>query len=71
MYNNFITNIFKKTMKNYKELIQSFAQEDYEKGLVNLHIHSTYSDGKGDFKDLIKSSLEKISIPLKGSSINT
>lgn len=41
-------------MKNYKELIQSFAQEDYENGLVNLHIHSTYSDGKGDFKDLIK-----------------
>ena len=37
-------------MKDYKELIKSFTKEDYENGDVNLHIHSTYSDGKGDFK---------------------
>lgn len=54
MYNNFITNIFKITMKNYKELIQNFTQEDYQNGLVNLHIHSKYSDGKADFTDIMK-----------------
>ena len=54
MYNDFITNIFKKTMKDYKELIKSFSREDYESGVVNLHIHTTYSDGKGDFKVIIE-----------------
>lgn len=29
---------------DYKELIKSFTKEDYEKN-VNLHIHSTFSDG--------------------------
>lgn len=29
---------------NYKELIKSFTKEDYEKD-VDLHIHSTFSDG--------------------------
>ena len=41
-------------MINYKELIRSFTQEDYENNRVNLHIHSRYSDGKGDFNDLVK-----------------
>lgn len=35
-------------MKNLKE-------EDYLSGKFNLHIHSTYSDGKADFKDIIES----------------
>ena len=56
MYNNFITNIFKKTMRNYKELIKSFTEEDYKSGLVNLHIHTNYSDGKGNFAKFIKDS---------------
>ncbi len=43
-------------MKNYKELIKSFTQEDYEQNRVNLHIHTTYSDGKGDFKTFIAKS---------------
>ena len=35
-------------MKNLKE-------EDFLSGKCNLHIHSTYSDGKADFKDIIES----------------
>lgn len=54
MYNNFITNIFKKTMTNYKELIKSFTEEDYTSGRVNLHIHTTYSDGKANFADIVQ-----------------
>lgn len=45
--------MFKKTMKNYKELIKSFTEKDYQDGIVNLHIHTTYSDGKGDFKEFM------------------
>ena len=40
-------------MKNYKELIKSFTKEDYESGKVNLHIHTTYSDGKAKFADIV------------------
>ena len=39
--------------KNYKELIKSFKREDYEKD-VNLHIHSTFSDGEADVKELVE-----------------
>lgn len=59
MYNNFITNKFKKTIMNYKELIKSFTKEDYLTDKVNLHIHTTYSDGRGDFNSLIKQAEEK------------
>lgn len=45
-------------MTNYKELIKSFTGEDYLSGRVNLHIHSTYSDGRGDFCDLIRQAKE-------------
>ncbi len=54
MYNNFITNKFKKTMIDYKELIKSFTEEDYKEHRVNLHIHTTYSDGAGDFASLVR-----------------
>lgn len=46
-------------MTDYKELIKSFNKEDYTSGRVNLHIHSTFSDGRGDFCDLIKQAKEK------------
>lgn len=46
-------------MTDYKELIKSFTKEDYENNRVNLHLHSTYSDGSGDFIDLIKQAKEK------------
>lgn len=41
-------------MKNYKELIKSFTKEDYLNKKVNLHIHSTYSDGLAEFLDIEK-----------------
>ncbi len=41
-------------MDNIKELIKSFTKEDYECKRVNLHIHSTYSDGQGEFQSLVK-----------------
>ena len=39
-------------MKDYKGLIKSFTKEDYLSGCVNLHIHTTYSDGCGEFKEI-------------------
>ena len=41
---------------DYKELIKSFIEEDYESGRVNLHIHTNYSDGKADFKTIAEQS---------------
>ncbi len=41
-------------MKDYKELIKSFTEEDYEQHRVNLHIHTDYSDGKGNFTTLVE-----------------
>ncbi len=41
-------------MKNYKELIKGFTERDYLEHKVNLHIHTTYSDGRGDFASLVR-----------------
>lgn len=46
-------------MKNIRELIKSFTETDYENNLVNLHIHTAYSDGEGDFKQIIESAKNK------------
>ena len=46
-------------MIDYKEIIKTFTEQDYENERVNLHLHTTYSDGKGDFCDLIKQAKEK------------
>lgn len=43
---------------NYKELIKSFTKEDYEKS-VNLHIHSTFSDGEVNAEELVKQAKTK------------
>jgi len=51
-YNYFITNIFIKTMKNYKDLLKKFTKEDYLEKRINLHIHSKYSDGEAEFTEL-------------------
>lgn len=40
-------------MDNYKDLIKQLTKEDFESGKVNLHIHTTYSDGKAEFKDIV------------------
>ena len=46
-------------MKNYVEIIKTFTQEDFENNLVNLHIHTTFSDGKGDINLLTNQAKEK------------
>lgn len=43
---------------DYKQLIQSFTKEDYEKN-VNLHMHSNFSDGELNVIDLVKQAKEK------------
>ncbi len=51
--------------ESYKELIKSFTKEDYKNG-VNLHIHSTFSDGGVNAVELVAQakakSLKHISI---------
>lgn len=44
--------------KNYIELIKSFKAEDYEKD-VNLHIHSTFSDGGASVEELVAQAKHK------------
>jgi len=46
-------------MKDYKELIKSFTKEDFENNKIDLHIHSTYSDGKAEFLEIVKQAKEK------------
>ncbi len=45
--------------KNIRDLIKSFTPDDYAENRVNLHIHTTYSDGKGDINDLLKQAKSK------------
>lgn len=46
-------------MHDYKELIKQFTKEDFLKGAVNLHIHTTYSDGKADFLEVVEQAKKK------------
>ena len=46
-------------MKNYKDLIKEITKEDYQEGKANLHIHTTYSDGKGAFSDIVNQAKNK------------
>lgn len=41
-----------------KELIKSFTKSDYA-GVVDLHVHSCYSDGTLDFSDIVEQSQRK------------
>lgn len=43
---------------NYKELIQSFTKQDYENN-VNLHVHSTFSDGTVEINELVEQAKQK------------
>lgn len=45
-------------IKDYKELIKSFTKEDYEKN-IDLHVHSTFSDGGVEVNELIEQAKEK------------
>ena len=42
-----------------KELISNFTKDDFVQNRVNLHIHTTYSDGKGDYRDIVCQAQEK------------
>lgn len=39
--------------------IKSFNREDFDNNLVNLHIHTTFSDGKADAFDIVRQAREK------------
>lgn len=41
-------------MKNYTEIIKSLTEKDFTENTANLHMHTTFSDGKGDIKALTK-----------------
>lgn len=44
--------------EDYKELIKSFTQEDYEKN-VDLHIHSVFSDGDIGVNEIVEQAKKK------------
>lgn len=46
-------------MENLRVLLKSFKEEDYKENLVNLHIHTDFSDGTGDAVQIIESAKEK------------
>ncbi len=43
----------------YKDIISEFTAEDYAKNRVNLHIHTTYSDGLADYRTLVNQAKAK------------
>lgn len=42
-----------------KEYIKSLTREDYDTNKVNLHIHTSFSDGEGDVFELLRQAKEK------------
>ena len=46
-------------MENLRELLNSFTKEDYLNKRVNLHIHTSCSDGEGDYRQIVDSAKEK------------
>ena len=46
-------------MTDYKEIIKSFTKEDYSRNLVNLHIHTVFSDGLAEAENIVKQAKEK------------
>ena len=40
---------------NIKNILNNFTQEDFDKNLVDLHIHTTFSDGLADYNQVIES----------------
>ena len=46
-------------MVNFREILNSFTEDDYKNNLVNLHIHTSCSDGLGDGEQILKSAKEK------------
>ena len=46
-------------MKNLRELLNSFAEDDFKNNKVNLHIHTTCSDGLGNYEQIVSSAKEQ------------
>ena len=46
-------------MADYTQILKSITKQDYLEGKVNLHIHSTYSDGSATFDEIVKQSKDK------------
>ena len=46
-------------MENLRDLLNSFTEDDYKNKKVNLHIHTSCSDGEGDYKEIVDSAKEK------------
>lgn len=42
-------------MKNIREILENITKKDYEDKKVNLHIHTTMSDGLGDYTQIVES----------------
>ena len=45
-------------MENIKQIITSFTKDDFSKNRVNLHIHTTFSDGEADAESIVKQAKE-------------
>ena len=46
-------------MKNLRELLNSFTEDDFKNNKVNLHIHTTCSDGLGNYEQILDSAKEQ------------
>ena len=46
-------------MSEITDKIKNLTKEDFEKGRVNLHIHSSYSDGSASFPDIAEQAKQK------------
>ena len=42
-------------MENLRDLLNGFREHDYLEKKVNLHIHTNFSDGEGDYKEIVES----------------
>ena len=46
-------------MENLREVLNNLSESDFTKGKVNLHIHTSCSDGIGDYKQVVSAAKEK------------
>ncbi|MCQ2754753.1 MAG: PHP domain-containing protein [bacterium] len=46
-------------MENLREILNNLSETDYIEGKVNLHIHTSCSDGVGDYNQIISAAKEK------------
>lgn len=49
-------------MNDVRDVLKNITSQDYENGLVNLHIHTSYSDGEGSFDEICAQARDKYKI---------